>query len=199
MTGYLLKHFRWSVFADVSEVDVKTTGAVVFLLVLLSGCVAIPPELNLHLTDPPPGLGQVQAAPDQYRGQVVRWGGTIIGIENTRDSSVVEVVARPLQATTRPDERGISPGRFVIVTSNFLDPEVFKAGGVITVTGTLDGIRAKKVGEYDYRYPVLRAQGYHLWSPLAEHSRSSDPYWGYPWMYPWGPYDYWRHPHYRRW
>ena len=177
----------------------KTTSAVVLLFVLLSGCVAIPPELNLPLTDPQPGLGQVQAAPDQFRGQVVRWGGTIIGIENARDSTVVEVVARPLQATTRPDEQGMSPGRFLLVTHNFLDPEVFKAGGVITVTGTLDGIRAQKVGEYEYRYPVLRASGYHLWRPLAEYRGSNDPYWEYPGMYPWDPYDYWSYPRYHRW
>lgn len=146
----------------------KVIGAVVFSLVFLGGCAGIPAAVDLSLSDPQPGLGQVQSAPEQHRGQVVRWGGIIISVENSKDSSLVEVVARSLQSSSRPDEDGMSPGRFLIVTSGFLDPEIFKPGQSITVAGALDGTQIRKVGEYEYHYPVIRAQGYHLWAPRPE-------------------------------
>ncbi len=173
----------------------KVVVSILFLSVVLSGCTTIPAAVDRPLAEPQPEPAQVQRDPDQYRGQVARWGGSIIAVENTRDASVVEVVARPLQSNSRPDEGGMSPGRFVIVTHGFLDPEIFTPGKAITAVGTLDGIQVRKVGEYEYSYPVLRAEGYHLWAPRPER-RVHDPYWDHPWGYPYGPSPYWRHPYY---
>ncbi len=158
-------------------------------LLLVAGCASVPATLDLPLADPQPSLGQAQNNPDQVRGSVVRWGGTIIGVDNTRDGTVVEVVARPLDSSSRPDESAISPGRFLVETPHFLDPEVYQPGRSFTAVGPLDGIRVRQVGEYDYRYPVLRAERYHLWPPRVERqARTYDPFWD----------PYWRHPHYRR-
>ena len=178
----------------------KARMAVVLVAMFVAGCSVIPAAVDRPVSDPQPLLGQVQSTPDQFRDQVVRWGGTIVRIDNRSDTSVIEVVARPLQSNARPEKNGMSPGRFLIVTANFIDPEIFKAGSDITATGSLEGIEVRKIGEHDYRYPVLRADGYHLWAPLPERRAAHpDPFWGHSWMYHRGPYPYWYHPHYYIW
>ena len=167
----------------------------------LGGCTGIPAAVDRPLTTPQPVLAQVQNAPEQYRDHVVRWGGSIAKVDNNKDGSVVEVVARVLQSSSRPDSSGLSPGRFLMKTPSFLDPEIYKEGEEITVVGILKGIEVRKVGDYEYPYPVLHAEGYHLWAPVPQRrARHYDPYWDDPFMYPWWrPYPYWHHPHYYRW
>ena len=170
-------------------------------LLVLAGCSTIPTAVDRPLTEPQPTLRQVQNAPEQYRDRTLRWGGSIVSVTNARDGSVVEVVARTLQSSSRPDSSGLSPGRFLMKTGDFLDPEIYKEGEDITVVGALQGVETRKVGEYEYPYPVLRAEGYYLWPPVPERRvRHYDPYWDDPFMYPWWrPYPYWHHPHYYRW
>lgn len=165
-------------------------GRAVGMLALLAagGCATVPGSLDRPLTEPQPQPAQVQSASDRYQGQTVRWGGTIARVENTSDGSLVEVVARPLQSNSRPNEKGMSPGRFLIVTSTFLDPEVFESGKSVTAVGSLDGLQRRTVGEYEYPYPVLQAESIHLWPPRPE--RQVAPY-PDPWMY----HPYWHHPY----
>lgn len=173
-------------------------GSLIGLLAVLvvGGCANIPNSLDRPLAEPPPQPAQVQAAPDQYQGQVVRWGGTIATVENTSEGSLIEVVARPLQSDSRPQENGMSPGRFLIATSAFIDPEVYESGKSITALGTLNGVQQRAVGEYQYPYPILRAEAIHLWPPRPE--RQLSPYpdpWMYPYPYRYHPYWYHRHPY----
>jgi len=168
------------------------------LLLIAGGCAGVPEPLDRPLAEPQPTLAQAQADSERVSGAVVRWGGTIVTVENTRDGSIVEVVARPLDSTSRPSESGASPGRFLVVTPHFIDPEIYTAGRAITATGPLAGVQARMVGEYEYDYPVVRADAYHLWPPRVERrARHYDPFWDYPWVrYPYWGYPYY-HPYYR--
>ncbi len=172
-----------------------------FVALFMAGCAGVPQAVDQPVSDPAPEFAQAQQNPERHRDETVRWGGTIVGVENARDRSIVEIVARPLRRDSRPNESGVSPGRFLLVTPDFLDPEIYKSGRAITVTGRLGGIETGQVGEYDYPYPVVRASGLHLWEPLPDPAvRHYDPYWDDPWMRPWW-YDPW-HPywrHHRRW
>ncbi len=170
-------------------------------LMIVGGCASVPQQLDRPLSEPHPAPHEVQRSPDQYRGQVVRWGGTIAAVENTREGSVIEVVARPLENTSRPRENEMSPGRFLIVTDSFLDPEVYTSGKSVTAVGALEGVDVRNVGDFEYPYPVLRAEALHLWPPRPE--RRADPYpdpWLYPYHYPYWGHPYWRHRYpYRYW
>lgn len=158
-------------------------------VLLVAGCASVPHSLDVPLAEPAPELSQVQSQPDRFTGQTVRWGGTIVGVQNNSDGSLIEVVARPLQSNSRPNENGMSPGRFLIAAGAFLDPEVYQQGKSVTAVGVLEGLQRRTIGEYEYPYPMLRASAVHLWPPRPE--RTTTPYYD-PWFH---PYPYWHHPY----
>jgi len=99
-------------------------------------------------------------------GSLVRWGGTIASVENTADGlSVVEIVSRPLHRGGRPIHNDQSAGRFIAETTDFLDPEIVKAGRDMTLVGTVSDVRDGKVGDADYRFPVVSIDTYRYWKP----------------------------------
>lgn len=172
--------------------------------VWLSSCASVQPAPSS------PEVVISSVAPNDARvadaaGTVVRWGGTIASINNTEDGkSVLEIVSRPLYSGGRPIHNDQSAGRFIAETSQFLDPEIVKVGRDMTLVGTVDGIREGKVGEANYRFPVVAIDTYRYWKqqttlptrrnyPLYGYGYSRygyDPYWGYR------PYSH--YPHSRR-
>ncbi len=166
------------------------------LLVLLAGCASIPSAVDLPVSDPEPSLAQAQHDPDDVAEERVRWGGTLISVTNAPDHSELEIIARPLQRNARPDEGQPSPGRFLAIVPGFVDPREYEEGKAITVTGQLDGVERRNVGDFAYRYPRVQVDGHYLWPPEPELRRPPpDPYWYDPWYRPWW-HDPW-HPHWR--
>ena len=157
----------------------------------LTGCASpLPAPLQ---SDPPdaPTLQQVLASPERHVGQSVRWGGVIIRIETQSDSSLIEVLAKPLDNQGRPLTVSDATGRFLSRVTGFLDPLVFQREREVTVSGRLGHSQTRTVGDYPYRYPVVEVDSWHLWEPRPTY-RTEPPYWYDPW-YPWGyPYPWWR-------
>lgn len=164
---------------------------------LVAGCATTVPE---RIARPPSAdLGVTEAQIDiaAHLGEAVRWGGTIIAVDNDADESRLEIIARPLRRDGRPQEVDTSAGRFMAVVDGFLDPAIFIEGRDITVYGLLEGERVGRIGERDYAYPLVRAVEYQLWRTTM--ARDSVPayrtyYYYDPWYSPWGPY---YRPYYR--
>ena len=159
--------------------------------VLLMGC-STQPVLPLPPDNPP--LIAVQANPDAYRNQRVTWGGTIIETEVKQQETRLVILAKPLDRDAEPRQVDQSIGRFLAVQAGFYDPAVFARDRQITITGTLIGIEIRKIGEHDYRYPVVQVERFHLW-PVKVPVHWHDDYWYGPWYDPWyypwyGPYRY---------
>jgi outer membrane lipoprotein len=158
---------------------------------LLAGCATSPEPIR---SAPPDDLqlAAVRGDPDRYRGAVVRWGGQVAAVFNQRDETIVEIVARRLDSHGRPYDEDRSDGRFLVKSQGFLDPAIYASGRELTVHGSVEGMSEKTIGEYRYRYPVVRADTLYLWPPRPppEPVYRYDPYWPHPW-YPWGwPYYY---------
>ncbi|MGE4070229.1 MAG: Slp family lipoprotein [Lysobacterales bacterium] len=156
-------------------------------LVLLSGCASIPEPLR----------GEFQAsAPAQNDGsaQAVRWGGRVIDVLPEAGQTCLEVLGMPLDGSARPRDLDADIGRFRACKSGFLDPAVFISGREITVTGRVDGVVSRQIGDYSYQMPRVSVDALLLWPerPDIEQIRiHSDPFFG-PWwgpapvvMYPW--------------
>ena len=170
----------------------KYTAAVLLPagLVVLTGCAVIPEPVR-EGPQQSPDPAQVRAAPEQYAGMTVRWGGVIVAVENGPEQSEVEVVSRPLSNDARPLDTDQTAGRFLVRTSDFLDPMDYVTGREITVVGVLDGVEPRNIGEHRYAYPVVKATGYYLWS--LRQIPAYDPYFYAPFYDPWyplGPYYY---------
>jgi outer membrane lipoprotein len=164
---------------------------------LLSACSQhIPPEIR-QAPDNSPSVDQVRHQPDTYISQRIRWGGVILHTENKSDGSWMTIIALPLQSNGKPRESDQSPGRFIAIANEFLEPLVYSRDREITVTGTVLRTETRKVGEFAYDYPVIRIDHYYLW-PARQETTDSDylPYWWYNPYYPWRPpYYYPRHYH----
>ena len=134
----------------------------------LSACATNIPET---IRAPPPDdvtVAEARRDPNAYVGRRVRWGGTIAGVENGKTETLLEVVARDLEGNGRPRLTDRSPGRFLARAEGFLDPAVYRNGREVTVTGTLDAPITRKIGEYTYRYPVVKTDMVYLWEPHEE-------------------------------
>ena len=161
-------------------------SVVLILCALMAACATPRPALV------GPALNQVLAHPDAHSGQRVRWGGRIAHVDNQPHDTLIEIVQQPLLGNGRPETTSSSAGRFLARFNRFMDPAIFAPGNRLTVTGTLNGVRSGRIGQYPYKFPLVDVIEYRLW-PKQEPPRIiyyHDPWWpgayigAYPWPYP---------------
>ena len=160
-------------------------------IVLVSACSShIPPEIKQPL-DGSPGIAQVRHQMNAYLSQKVRWGGVILHTENKQNVSELTIIALPLSENGKPQSSDQSPGRFIAIIDEFVEPLVYSPEREITVTGQILKAETLKVGEFPYEYPVIQVEHYYLWPDEPERSYADYP--PYPWY---GPYYPWHYPYY---
>ena len=158
-------------------------------LVVLAGCTsAFSPQL-MDQVDRSLDYRAVAADPAGARGKTVLLGGAIVQTVPKPGSTEIEVVQKALDSSGAPRLTDRSEGRFLVVSERFLDPAVYSPGRDVTVAGEVVEPQTRRLGEIDYRYPVIQAIELRLWR------RPVPP--AYPSPYGW-PYDGWyrRHPYY---
>ncbi len=166
----------------------------IILVAWLNACASqIPPQIR-EAPAGSPSEDMVRGQVQQHLGTVVRWGGTIVAVENRPGRSWVELVARPLQSNGRPAEEGQSSGRFLARYDGFLDPVVYSPGRALTVVGKIAGEERRPIDKFDYSFPVVAIENYYLWPPPSPAPPyQPPPYWDDPWWpYPYYPW-YYRH------
>jgi len=173
---------------------IYTTVLAIVTGLLLSSCTAIPEQLKGDYTPLIP-----KNSTEKDLQTPVRWGGGILDTKPEADYTCFEILSRQLQTSMRPEDTDQSEGRFIACKPGFFDPEVFKKGREVTLTGKIIHMDVRKVGEYDYNFPVVDIEFMILW-PERREGLYYD-YYGmyrpYYWYYPYyGPY-YWRYPYYR--
>jgi outer membrane lipoprotein len=131
----------------------------VFTCLLLAACATGPKPLRGEYSNITPS----QAAKDNTVNAKIRWGGRIVAVNNQAQRSCFEIVGQDLYGSARPQSMDRSIGRFIACRSGFYDPDVFKAGREVTITGAIDAFESRKIGEYDYRYPMVSADVVYLW------------------------------------
>lgn len=152
------------------------------LLLVLASCASQPKTPIANADFKGPTLAAVRANPDMFLDQRVRWGGSIAGVENRRDVTLVEIVQHPLLDSGRPRSSTTSAGRFIARIPGFLDPAIYAKDRQLTVVGALQPSIERNIGKYPYQYPVVVADTYQLWKD-TDKSRViyyyPDPFWGF--------------------
>lgn len=144
-------------------------------------------------------VSEVQQKPAQFKGEKVRWGGTIVKVINLENKTLIEVLSRNLTSKGEPKSSSQGQGRFMASIDGFIDPAEYPEKRKITITGHIAGIKEQPVGEYLYHYPVVTTEAFYLWpEPIDNPYSLSRPYYYDPFFDPWYPYPYsWgRHPYY---
>lgn len=134
--------------------------------------------------------------PEKYKGELIIWGGVIVGIISRPNETLVFVRQTEIDFEKRPKDLDKSAGRFIIQYQGFLDPSIYSKDREITVAGTITGQEERAIGEHPYMYPIIKAREIHLWE------RRTPPYYYDPWLYrdpflyPWYNYPYYPfHPY----
>jgi outer membrane lipoprotein len=164
-------------------------------LVTLSGCATYPVAKNLRQQAKPVTLAQATENPGAHAGTVVIWGGRIIKTDNATNGGTLYVLKLPLDGNGKPQTHAESPGRFIANSPEFLNPEMYQRGHLVTVAGTLAGLETGLVQKASYTYPVVSIKQAHVWPVEASVIYYNYPagYWG---GYYWGGYYY---PYYPGW
>lgn len=153
------------------------------------GCQATP-KLPVPENNPP--VPAVLDNPDAYLDQRVTWGGVILSSKAKENGTEIILLAKRLEKSTRPVENDVALGRFIAWIKGFVDPAVLAKDRELSVNGVISSKEHRKVGEYDYLYPVVTVDSYHLWPVRVRYQDDYywDPWYG-PWYYPY-PYYYQR-------
>lgn len=168
-------------------------------IMLMSACSShIPPEIRQSLEDAP-SVEQVSQAADDHLSKKVRWGGSILSIENKQNTSWLTILANPLNSFGKPQTSDKSPGRFIAIVDEFLEPLLYKPDRKITIIGNLLRTETINIGKHPYQYPIIQIEQHYLWPIDPEQSEIDRyPYWWsdpwydpyYPWHSPYHPYRY---------
>lgn len=153
------------------------------LSVLLSACSSMPPVLK-NVPAVNVDLNQVQSNIAGYLGTPVRWGGTIIEVENEENLTRIQILYYPLNNSGRPRIDKEPEGRFIIQSSKFLDPAVYRDDTEITVTGNISGTIERTIGNKVLALPVVETGNIYLWPEDRYRNTYYGPYRGYYLYYP---------------
>ncbi len=154
------------------------------IALLLAGCSSMPSHLELPKGASLITYDDVVATPEQHQGKLTRWGGIIADVQNTNAGTWFEVLYYPLTSSGRPSVGPRSRGRFKAYFNSFMDPMEFEVGRAITFTGRIKASESGKVGEADYRFPVLAAKDFQLWKDRSVVDVTTihfGGYWGHHW------------------
>ena len=151
----------------------------------LTGCAVIP----LPGTD----SAVVILSPEEVQksgevGVKVRWGGEIIRTSPEAAQTCFEISSRPLDEEGEPLPTDRTFGRFMACAQGFYEPSVYAPARKLTVVGELAPAIVGKVGEHEYRYPLVKVEALHLW-PVAlpvyyPPAFFYDPFWDFPFHRP---------------
>jgi outer membrane lipoprotein len=130
-------------------------------LVLLAGCAGAPQMPP----NPGPEPAQAAAEPERWRGRQVVWAGTLVAVHNLAETSRLEVLAYPRRNNGDPDLDSAPLGRFVASYPGYLEPLDYAPGRLLGVRGRLAGSETGRVGDAQYRYPLVEADQLQLLKP----------------------------------
>lgn len=143
---------------------VLSRALLVAALGALAACAPPPiykPDASVITATP----AQVAATPGRYPNAQVIWGGRVIEVRNFPDHSEIELLGYPLDSSQRPRVDEPARGRFIALMPGYVESLDYPAGALMTLRGTLAGVRTGKVGDADYAFPLVTVAQSHRWTP----------------------------------
>ena len=143
-------------------------------VLIISGCTMVPEQIDVAENQNLVSFETLSKdkSNNSVKGEKARWGGKIVSVTNKKDVSEIEIIYFPENRFGKPITGDESSGRFKAVVDGFIDPIVFEQGRLITVVGEVGDMQMDIIGEQEYQYPTLSAQGYYMW----KESRAAEAY-----------------------
>ena len=175
-TGFFNKHLA----------DRRGFRTIALMSLLLGGCATtvpgppVPPGIDLSNA---PAIPSVIQSPESFQNQGVRWGGNVVSVENQNNSTLIEIIGRPLVGQGRPDISRPSNGRFIAEIPGFVDPADYAKNRAITIIGNVNGSINRKIGNADYEFPKVTVASHQLWTGVDSRFSRRAAYRGYGYGY----------------
>ena len=109
-------------------------------------------------------FAELKAAPQRFHNETALLGGKIIEVGVADQVTEIIVLQLPLNRREQPVDKDQSQGRFIVRSSQFLDPAIYAAGTLVTVVGRVSAGQIRAIGQMDYLYPVLDLVELKKWS-----------------------------------
>ncbi len=154
---------------------------IVSLAVLITACSSAPATIQ-HAPGADLQLKQVSPDIEAHIGEAVRWGGKIIEVKNEQNYSRIQLVQFPLNRYGRPVESSESQGRFVVKSSEFLDPAIFTIGSMLTVYGNISDKTPLQVDQKTLTLPVIDIIDSQRWPVNSASGRPYNPKHDWPFV-----------------
>lgn len=174
------------------------------LSIVAVSCSVVSKDIRQQAIEPPSFRDMVDRV-DQYKNKVVILGAHILEVKNKTDGSSIKALQVPLMMGDKPGAKDDSKGRLTIVTTSFIEPEIYTKGRKITVAGKI--LAATQAPDAPpLPHLTIEAQELHLWpeyqSPRYRYPYD-DPFWywndpWYGWHYPFFFRGHIYHHHYLR-
>ncbi len=113
-------------------------------------------------------VSEVRESVNPLKDQPVRWGGTLIEVQNEPDETTLHVLAYPLNYLGRPDLNEPNQGRFLIKSKKFLDPAVYTKNSEITAGGQFVQHTEHQAGQKPLKVPVISLQDLYVWPEYCQ-------------------------------
>ncbi|MGB5733466.1 MAG: Slp family lipoprotein [Thiohalocapsa sp.] len=140
-------------------------------LLLLAGCASSPESCRKPIGEI--GLTPTVAAErEDAIGQAITWGGTLVGSRNLADSTELEVLAFPLGDCGRPRTGDDPLGRFIIRRPGYLETVELRPGRDVTASGRIIATSEGRIGDADYRFPIIEDANPRIWDEPTASSYS---------------------------
>ncbi len=154
------------------------------------GCSPVLSRSALEKVDRGVDFAQVKADADAHRGSTLLLAGLIVGNHTDQEGTTLELLHYFTDRWGQPSDPDEAGGRFLVRSGRFLDPELYRRGLFVTLTGTVAGEQTKALQGRDYRYPLFTLGEIHLWLPPEPgYNWPGGPYYNpfAPWPYGYGP------------
>lgn len=151
------------------------------LAIVIVGCSSAPVTIQ-HAPSDDIQLKQVVPDVNAHIGDPVRWGGKIIEVKNHQDYSQIQLVQFPLNRYGRPVEADNSQGRFFVRSHDFLDPEIFTIGSMLTVYGKITDQATITVDQKNLTLPVVEIIDDQRWPINSASGRPYNPKHDWPFV-----------------
>lgn len=150
--------------------------AILLGMQLLNGCAHVMSEENLKLVDTTITYGDLSRNPDVFVGKTVLVGGIIAGVRSSGDVAMLEVSQLELFNNEVPDEDSKSGGRFLAISTELIDPVIYRPGKLVTIIGEVKGRKVQKIDGVDYPYPLISAKELRLFRASEQGPDHRNPY-----------------------
>ncbi len=170
------------------------------LALLLGGWHHVLSEEAFFSVDRGARYSEVRANPQAWLGTTLMLAGVIAEHRSTPAGTTLEILCYSRDEQDAPQEFDEGCGHFLARTSGRLDPEAFRKGRRVTLTGLVAGREVFPGGDFGAEVLVFEIGEIHLWPFPRQHRLRPAPYpWYDPWDDPFYRRPYWHRYPYGRW